>query len=278
MKKLFSILFLFLFVFVFSQNSLLWKIEGNGLQKPSYLFGTVHMICKNEFQMLDKLQKAINLSEQAYFEIDMGNPNFMSEMQANMMGDKSISSQLSKEDASYISEQLKTKFGTGIEAFDQMKPMIVMSMLMQYSFPCELTSLEGEIIHQLKNEEKLMGGLSSVKEQYNYLDRFVNVKEMVQTIKSLDSEEFKTVFESIKHLYQKEDIVGLDNIMVKYTGANPEMYDILMVERNMIWTERIPEIISKQSTLIAVGSGHLAGEKGLISLLRAKGYQVSPVF
>lgn len=278
MKKLFSILFLFLVVCVFSQNSLLWKIEGNGLQKPSYLFGTVHMICKNEFQMSDKLQKAINSSEQAYFEIDMGNPNFMSEMQANMMGDKSITSQISKEDADYINSLLKSKFGVGIEAFDQMKPMMVMSLLMQSAFPCELTSLEGEIISQLKDKNRPMGGLSSVKEQYGYLDRFIDVNQMVTTIKSLNDEEFKTVFESIRSLYQKEDIKGLDDIMVKYTGANPEMYDILMVERNVIWSERIPEIISKQSTLVAVGSGHLAGEKGLISLLQAKGYQLTPVY
>lgn len=278
MKKLFSILFLFLVVFVFSQNSLLWKIEGNGLQKPSYLFGTVHMICKNEFQMTDKLQKAINSSEQAYFEIDMGNPNFMSEMQANMMGDKSITSQISKEDADYINSLLKSKFGVGIEAFDQMKPMMVMSLLMQSAFPCELTSLEGEIISQLKDKNRPMGGLSTVKEQYGYLDRFIDVNQMVKTIKSLNDEEFKTVFESIRSLYQNEDIKGLDDIMVKYTGANPEMYDILMVERNVIWSERIPEIISKQSTLVAVGSGHLAGEKGLISLLQAKGYQLTPVY
>lgn len=278
MKKLFSILFLFLVVSVFSQNSLLWKIEGNGLQKPSYLFGTVHMICKNEFQMSDKLQKAINSSEQAYFEIDMGNPNFMSEMQANMMGDKSITSQISKEDADYINSLLKSKFGVGIEAFDQMKPMMVMSLLMQSAFPCELTSLEGEIISQLKDKNRPMGGLSTVKEQYGYLDRFIDVNQMVTTIKSLNDEEFKTVFESIRSLYQKEDIKGLDDIMVKYTGANPEMYDILMVERNVIWSERIPEIISKQSTLVAVGSGHLAGEKGLISLLQAKGYQLTPVY
>ena len=278
MKNLFSILFLLLVVSVFSQNSLLWKIEGNGLQKPSYLFGTVHMICKNEFQMSDKLQKAINSSEQAYFEIDMGNPNFMSEMQANMMGNKSITSQISKEDADYINSLLKSKFGMGIEAFDQMKPMMVMSLLMQSAFPCELTSLEGEIISQLKDKNRPMGGLSTVKEQYGYLDRFIDVNQMVTTIKSLNDEEFKTVFESIRSLYQNEDIKGLDDIMVKYTGANPEMYDILMVERNVIWSERIPEIISKQSTLVAVGSGHLAGEKGLISLLQAKGYQLTPVY
>jgi uncharacterized protein YbaP (TraB family) len=28
-----------------NNNTLLWKISGNGLEKPSYLFGTIHMLC-----------------------------------------------------------------------------------------------------------------------------------------------------------------------------------------------------------------------------------------
>ena len=50
-----------------------------------------------------------------------------------------------------------------------------------------------------------------------------------------------------------------------------------MVERNEKWIATIPSIIKDKSTLIAVGSAHLAGEKGLINLLKAKGYKVTPV-
>jgi uncharacterized protein len=31
-----------------SENTLLWKISGNGLKKPSYLFGTIHMLCEDD--------------------------------------------------------------------------------------------------------------------------------------------------------------------------------------------------------------------------------------
>ena len=33
---------------VASGKSLLWKISGNGLDKPSYLFGTIHMLCADD--------------------------------------------------------------------------------------------------------------------------------------------------------------------------------------------------------------------------------------
>jgi uncharacterized protein YbaP (TraB family) len=31
------------------EESLLWKIEGKGLSKPSYLFGTIHLIPEDKY-------------------------------------------------------------------------------------------------------------------------------------------------------------------------------------------------------------------------------------
>ncbi|WP_314242305.1 TraB/GumN family protein [Empedobacter tilapiae] len=277
MRKIITFVCLFIFSFTFAQNSLLWKIESKDLQQPSYLFGTVHMICKDKFAMQPKLVKTIERTSQAVFEIDMGNPNFMSQMQANMMSDKTISSQISKEDSIYLDNQLKTKFGTNLAAFDQIKPMLIMAMLMQSSFPCQVTSFEEEIIASYKEANKPMAGLSTVKDQYDYLDRFIDSQEMVKALKEMDSEKTKEIFDTMFTAYKNENINQLDKIMKEYSASNPELYDVLMVERNEKWIELIPEIIKSKSTLIAVGSAHLAGEKGLINLLKSKGYKVTAI-
>src|SRR5215204_899217 len=52
-------------------NTLLWRISGNGLSKPSYLFGTMHMICANDIEVSDSLKSAIRRSDKVYLEIDM---------------------------------------------------------------------------------------------------------------------------------------------------------------------------------------------------------------
>lgn len=278
MKKILTLTCLLVVSLVFGQNSLLWKIEGKDLSKPSYLFGTVHMICKDNFKMQDKLVDAIKNTDQAYFEIDMGNPNFLMQMQSNMLGEKTISSQISKEDSIFIDQKVKNVLGVGLANVDQLKPLIIMSIVMQKSFPCEITSLEDEIIKRFRQDDKLMGGLSTVKDQYNYLDRFIDAKELVTMIKSIESEEMTSTFNKIYELYQNEDIKGLDQEMVKYSSSNSELYEVLMVERNKIWSDKIPSIIKEKSTLIAVGSGHLSGEKGLINLLKNQGYKVTPVF
>src|SRR3954467_7797337 len=52
-------------------NTLLWRISGKNLQKPSYLFGTMHMICANDIELSDSLKSAISASDKVYLELDM---------------------------------------------------------------------------------------------------------------------------------------------------------------------------------------------------------------
>src|SRR5882724_6152995 len=52
-------------------NTLLWKITGNGLKKPSYLFGTMHILCAEDAKLSDSLKAAIHDCEEVYFEIDL---------------------------------------------------------------------------------------------------------------------------------------------------------------------------------------------------------------
>src|SRR5690606_3766061 len=54
-------------------NTLLWKISGNGLDKPSYLFGTIHMLCEEDAVLSNSLKKIIAATDEVYFEVDLDN-------------------------------------------------------------------------------------------------------------------------------------------------------------------------------------------------------------
>ncbi|HLV51992.1 MAG TPA: TraB/GumN family protein, partial [Flavobacterium sp.] len=56
-----------------NEPSLLWQIEGNGLEKPSYLFGTIHMICEDDFMMTPAIERSLENVEAFYAEIDFSN-------------------------------------------------------------------------------------------------------------------------------------------------------------------------------------------------------------
>jgi uncharacterized protein YbaP (TraB family) len=58
-------------------NTLLWQISGNGLKKPSYIFGTMHLLCADDARLSDNLKKAIAQTDQIYFELDLHDMNEM---------------------------------------------------------------------------------------------------------------------------------------------------------------------------------------------------------
>ena len=65
------------------ENSLLWKISGNGIEKPSYLYGTMHAVCETNID--DEVLKAFDETSQLYLEIDMDDPNLQATMMRKVM-------------------------------------------------------------------------------------------------------------------------------------------------------------------------------------------------
>ena len=53
--------------------------------------------------------------------------------------------------------------------------------------------------------------------------------------------------------------------------------DILLYDRNANWAKKLQDIMTDHPVVVAVGAGHLPGEKGVINLLRQLGYTVEPV-
>lgn len=56
-----------------------------------------------------------------------------------------------------------------------------------------------------------------------------------------------------------------------------EQQEIMLDGRNIDWLTKMPEMMKTKSTFFAVGAGHLPGDKGVIKLLRDKGYTVKPI-
>jgi len=258
-------------------NSLLWKIEGNGLQKPSYLFGTNHMLCEGDYVIPQKIKDALAQTEQSYLEINLDDPNFAVEAQKHMKSDQSLTSLISKEDYNYIDSLLKVKLKTNLKQLESIKPMLVVSSLMQTAIPCKLVSFESEIIKINKAANKEIHGLSSIAEQYSFLDKIFKPKDFVPFLKMWSEEEMKKSFKELKEAYLKEDLTTIDKLMAAFYTADPDGYHQLLPVRNHLWADRMPNILKGKPTFFAIGCGHLQGKEGVIALLKAKGYTVTPV-
>jgi uncharacterized protein YbaP (TraB family) len=76
--------------------------------------------------------------------------------------------------------------------------------------------------------------------------------------------------------YFDEDIKGLYELMSS-EGMMNDFKEIMLDNRNIAWVLALQEEMKAQKLFIAVGAGHLGGEKGVVSLLREAGYQLTPI-
>ena len=275
-------------VAAFSQNdnnTLLWKISGNGLEKPSYLFGTIHMLCADDAVLSDNMKKAISNCDEVYFEVDLDNlfEMFGAMNQMKMKGDTTLQDLLTEADYKKVKNYFESKGSMlPFSMLETYKPMLAASTLEQGSLPCDNTAMMEQVIMQeAKHYKKKIKGMETMAYQAGVLDSIPYKLQAEQLVSYIDSankgaEEDKQTKEMFK-AYKNQDLHKLEELMVETDAGMASFTDILLYHRNRNWVDKLKTLLPGKTLLIAVGAGHLPGEKGVINLLRKEGYTVTPV-
>ena len=122
-----------------NDNSLLWEISGNGLQQSSYLFGTFHLMCKNDIFFSPQLKTALHLSDKVYMEMDMDDPAtiFGGILLMNMKDDKTLQQLYTPSDYKKVQTYFKDSLHTPMSFIEKMKPFFLEAMLYPKMMPCK---------------------------------------------------------------------------------------------------------------------------------------------
>ena len=274
-------------------NSLLWKVSGNGLESPSYLFGTHHLIPLSFLDNVPGVNEAFDATEQVVGELDMSK---MAEMQAQiMMGsvmpqDYSYNNLLSEDDYALLDNALKENIGMGLDQLGQMKPAMLNNLLvvMEYQklypemnnkvsidqyFQDEATKKSLPVIALETAEDQIYAllGHQSIERQAEMLACLLNHPELL-----------KEQMDRMQEAYLAQDLKALAELYEEEKTDDPcpstqEEKDVLNKDRNLKWLDKLPEMMSDRSSFVAVGCLHLVGKDGLIEGLRQKGYTVEAV-
>ncbi len=255
-----------------SENSLVWKVEGKDMNRPSYLFGTMHLVCSDSYNLPKAMDEILPKVEKIYLEIDMDAVDLMADTQKAIMSSEKISENVSKEDSIFIDDFLKSKVGTGLALMDHMKPFVVYSLLYQGGLDCPMTSVEAELIKKNNSQLEILG-LETIEEQMSIANRVIRYDNLAQYIKEYQDDQLQEMID----LYINADIAGLELMVFTNMPKESDLYQNLLLIRNNNWMNRIPEIVKEHPSLFAVGTAHLLGEDGIIAQLKKQGYRVSPV-
>ncbi len=162
------------------------------------------------------------------------------------------------------------------------KPILAASTLEEGSMPCENTAMmEQVIMEEAKLSNKKIKGLETMSYQAGILDSIPYKLQAQQLVSFIDNastgdkedKQMKEMFEA----YKSQDLKKLEDLMVETDPGMAVFIDLLLYNRNMNWVKKLKSLMAERSLVIAVGAGHLPGDKGVINLLKKEGYKVTPV-
>lgn len=269
-------------------RAILWQIEGNDAKSKSYLFGTVHLIDEENFFFPDKLTKILSKSKVLTMEI-AGIPNPGEAMGLMMMKEGSFFDYFTLEQTDSMMIWIDTHTSLSEKSFrmmvGKMRPFVVSQLLTELDEKNESKGISGQKSYEIelekiaKSKKMKIDGLETVEEQLGFFDGMSDEQqtEMVMTIVRSDTNYIDDETTKIYELYLAQDLDGLYQMIADESSSMEGMQEVLLDNRNKTWIPKIEKMISEQSTFIAVGSGHLGGPNGVIRLLEAKGYTLTPI-
>lgn len=263
-------------------NALLWKIEKDGC-KTSYLWGTIHLPRKDiaipPKTVLETLEKCESIATEIPVE-----PRDQQEAQRMMQAAMKIvmappgrSLQASMDTDAYVklSDLVKRK-NLDIAALDKNTPLIITLQVLMDRDPGTLPMDHFLWKHAGKHNIEL-DALETIEEQVDALEKGLPYDEQIKALeKSVgDYAAFQKKFAAMTDAYKACDIAKLYELV---TSEDTHMsVKILVTDRNIRMADRLAEKSKTKRVFAAVGAAHLPGEKGIIMLLRKKGFTVTPV-
>jgi uncharacterized protein YbaP (TraB family) len=267
--------------FPMQESSLLWKIEGPGIQKGSYLCGTMHLIEKQYFIFPDKLEKIVKKTDKLVMEL-AGLPNQLEAMKYVTLTEGTFADFFSKEQMDSILVWAKAELNMSEEAFtktmSKMKPFVVVQMATQIHFMGKTESYEVSFEKIARENDIAIAGLETIAEQMGIFDNMTKEQQTEMVMETIrDPKKGIEITQKMQKLYQGQNVDSLYLMIQEEGGTMTEDQATILDDRNERWIPMIEEMAKKEKLFIAVGAGHLGGPKGVIRLLEQKGYTLTPV-
>lgn len=276
---------------------LLWKVSGNGLSKPSYVFGTHHIAPATFLDSIKGLNDAIDNCDIVYGEVakdSLMSPESQAKMaQAMVAPDDSTLDKLYSPEGYNIIKTVFDKYfssmGLTLEQMNKYKPIAISTQIEVLqaaedfgdkgldtdSLP--VTDVECQIRAQAKG--KKVDGLETVDYQMSILASMPIVdqaQDLLETCKKDDK--FSAINKSLSDAYIAQDLDKILSIIEDpEMGTNEKELKVVLYDRNTAWVKKLKAIMPHQSVLVCVGAGHLPGDKGVLKQLRNAGFTVEPV-
>lgn len=256
----------------------LWVVKD--ADTTIYLFGTVHVLKPGLSWFDEAVKTAFDKSDEMMLEMIM--PEDQAAVAKTMMPlamdttGKTIPSRLTADELKAYQAAM-VSVGVPANAFDSFEPWfpaMTLSVLPLTKLGYDPEQGAEKLLTKFaKADSKPVTGLETLEEQLGFFDKLPETQQVAflnSVVKDIDK--LGPMLDRMVVLWAKGDPAGLAVAMNESLAATPELATVLLYDRNQRWADQIKTRMDKPGTVfIAVGAGHLAGEKSVQDYLKARG-------
>jgi len=208
------------------------------LKKPSYLFGTIHLMCEKDMFPAEKLKSYINQTEQMMLELDLDDPIVMQKATKGLMlpEGKTMKTYLKPEEYAKVDELFKNYLGVSFDHFQTFKPLLASVVLLTSPkvIGCQPPSAYDAFLAQTATTNKMpILGLETVEAENAALDS-VPFDKQIEALNKMAANPEKSFgdFKNMYQIYLTQNSDELYNLTVKEFKADGMSQEKLLDERN----------------------------------------------
>ena len=250
-----------------------------------YLIGTVHVLRPEMLWNSEKVMKALGESTELWVEVvEPEDPAIMATLMQKYGVDtaKPLSKKLNAKQKEKLAKVAKT-FGMPPAMFEPMKPWLAATMLTvvqaQKAGYDPKAGVEQVLQAQAEKEGDKILSLETIEQQVSFFSELSEAEQLAFLEQSLDdAEEGIALLDQLAKAWSEGDNETLSRVMVdELKGKAPNVYDKLLVQRNIRWTQKIQQMLHGSGVhQIAVGAGHLVGPDSVQAQLAKRGIKAEP--
>jgi uncharacterized protein len=264
-------------------KSFLWKVQSQ--TSTLYLLGSIHFLKQENYPLHPAIEKAFAQSTILVVEADIGDPGKISSDKivrlATYPGDDSLENHLSAETYSLLRNELG-KLGMPLELLARQKPwFLALSLealeLMKLGFDPGY-GIDAYFLSKAKGSRKVLE-LEGIDEQLTLLSSFSDRDQelfLVYTLRDLKVLGDETA--ALVRAWSTGNVNGMDSIITKTVREDRRLEPIfkrLLDDRNKAMVSTIEGYLKTRETyFVVVGAGHLVGDKGIVRILKERGYSI----
>jgi uncharacterized protein len=267
----------------YAQSSVLWEIKHSDLTFSSYLMGTLKFIGEKEYYMPPQAESKIKACKIFTIEdeVDHHAQHELNKIVHFPKG-QSLRNALSADDYAKVVSFFEKEFSISKSVFEKkyarLIPLALSISMTRLSLGEGVKFYDIELLKIAKVNKLKTFSLESIQREGEAIQKYPMADQVKALLHSIDNfETQKKEFKALMQDYPQGNLEEIYEYTLHPVENNPVFIEEFYTKRNLEWFPKIEKMIRDKPSFIAIGISHLEGEKGIINLLKEKGYTLSPV-